>query len=207
MKRAVFLDRDGVINRYFCHPEFGTIDSPANPDEFVLHEGVPEALQSLRAQGLVLIVVSNQPGIAKGRFTRDLLDATTEKMLRDCGGLLDAVYYCLHHPHALLPEYRLNCECRKPKSGLLLRAAQELNLDLAGSYMIGDGVVDVAAGKAAGVQTILIAPRKSYVCSEFEERGMFPDFIAPDLRAAAEMIQTLMVNGPSQGRRPLTAER
>ena len=191
IKQAVFLDRDGVINSYFCNAELGTIDSPANPEEFVLCDGVPEALQSLREQGFLLIVVSNQPGIAKGRFTQVLLEATTEKMKRDCRGLLDAVYYCLHHPQALLSAYRQTCECRKPKPGLLLRAAQEWNIDLAASYMIGDGAVDIEAGKAAGVSTIFVGPRKCYLCTEFEKRGIVPNFITSNLKAAAEMIRTI----------------
>ena len=191
MNRAAFLDRDGVINSYFCRPEFGTIDSPANPDEFVLSEGVPEALLSLKSLGFLLIVVSNQPGIAKGRFTPILLDATTEKMKEECVGLLDAVYYCLHHPGAVVPEYRQNCECRKPKPGLLLQAAREWDVDLAASYMIGDGLVDIQAGKSAGVSTVFIGVRKCYLCREFEQRGITPDFMADDLKAAARIIGTI----------------
>lgn len=196
MKRAVFLDRDGVINPYVCHPEFGTVDSPANPDEFALNDGVLGALQSLRSQGFLLIVVSNQPGIAKGRFTPGLLDATTQKMKRECGGLLNAVYYCLHHPHALLPEYRENCECRKPKPGLLLQAAGDWDLDLAASYIIGDGLTDIQAGKAAGVPTIFIGPRKCYLCNELKRRGIATDFIADDLKEAAEIVLTVSANKP-----------
>ena len=196
MKRAVFLDRDGVINNYVCHPEFGTIDSPATPDEFVLADGVPEGLEILGAAGFLLIVISNQPGIAKGRFTPALLDATTQKMKNQCGGLLDAVYYCLHHPQAVLPEYRQQCECRKPEPGLLFQAAQEWNVDLASSYMIGDGIVDIQAGAAAGAKTIFIGSRKCYLCAEFGERAVSPTFIAEDLKAAAEIVRTVGAGEP-----------
>jgi D,D-heptose 1,7-bisphosphate phosphatase len=200
VKRAVFLDRDGVINRYFCNPEFGTIDSPANPDEFVLAAGVPEALDSLSALGFLLIVVSNQPGIAKGRFTHALLDATTEKMKTECGGRLDGVYYCLHHPRALLPEYRQNCGCRKPKPGLLLQAAREWGVDLGTSYMIGDGVVDIKAGNAAGVTTIFLGSRKCYLCAELEQQNARPTFVARDLKAAAKIVRA------ATGKEPIAAE-
>lgn len=196
MKRAVFLDRDGVINSYVCHSEFGTVDSPATPDEFVLSEGVCDALEALHRLGFLLIVISNQPGIAKGRFTPALLDATTQKMKNECAGLLDAVYYCLHHPQAVLPEYRQQCECRKPKPGLLFQAAREWDVDLANSYMIGDGVVDVAAGKAAGVTSIFIGNRKCYLCTEFKEQDAVPDFIAEDLKTAAGIIVAAAENKP-----------
>jgi len=196
VKRAVFLDRDGVINRYVCDPEFGTIDSPATPDEFVLTSGVSQALKELHELGFLLIVVSNQPGIAKGRFSPTLLDATTQKMNRETSGFLDAVYYCLHHPQAVLPEYREQCECRKPRPGLLLQAAREWDVDLASSYMIGDGVVDVQAGNAAGVATIFIGSRKCYLCDEFERLGAVPNFVAENLSAAAEIIRTVQENKP-----------
>src|SRR6266571_8902579 len=100
-RRAVFLDRDGVINAYAYNQEFGTVDSPANPDEFALLRGAAEAIAQLNKAGLLAIVVSNQPGIAKGRFTPKLLEAMTDKMKRlvsGAGGRLDAVYYCPHHP-------------------------------------------------------------------------------------------------------------
>ena len=196
MKRAVFLDRDGVINPYVCNPEFGTIDSPATPDEFVLAAEVPQALKALHELGFLLIVVSNQPGIAKGRFSRELLEATTQTMNVECGGLLDAVYYCLHHPQAVLPQYRQACDCRKPKPGLLLQATREWDVDLASSYMIGDGMVDIQAGKAAGVHTIFIGSRKCYLCEEFERLGVVPDFVAENLNAAAEIIRTVQENKP-----------
>src|SRR3990172_1193265 len=103
MNRAVFLDRDGVINKMVYNSEFGLVDSPANPDEFRLNSGVAEAICQINRMGLLAIVVSNQPGIAKGRFTRALHDAMTDKMHRlieQAEGRLDGVYYCLHHPHA-----------------------------------------------------------------------------------------------------------
>lgn len=191
MKPAVFLDRDGVINSYVMHQEFGTIDSPANPEEFSLIAGVDAALCRLRNLGYTLVVVSNQPGIAKGRFSNSILEATTAKMRSLCSGTLSAVYYCLHHPAALVEEYRTVCGCRKPAPGLLLQAAHEMDLELDSSFMVGDGITDVLAGHSAGVRTIFIGARKCYNCAEFSKAKIHPDFIAEDLSSAADLIENI----------------
>jgi D-sedoheptulose 7-phosphate isomerase len=191
-QRAVFLDRDGVINAYAYNPEFGTVDSPANPDEFALLPGAAEAIAKLNETGLLAIVVSNQPGIAKGHFTPKLLEAMTEKMKRlvaRAGGKLDGVYYCLHHPEGTVDGYRLACECRKPNPGLLHQAAQEWRIDLRGSYMVGDGVVDVLAGRQASTRTVFLSPPRGYVYSELERQNAWPDWIVGNLSEAVELIR------------------
>jgi D-sedoheptulose 7-phosphate isomerase len=190
-RKAVFLDRDGVINAYAYHTEFGTLDSPANPNEFILLPGVGEAIAKLNEAKLLTIVVSNQPGIAKGRFTPELLEAMTEKMKRlvaRAGGRLDAVYYCLHHPEGTIDGYRRACECRKPSPGLLRQAAREWGIDLCRSYMIGDGVVDVLAGRKAGTKTVFLSPRRGYVYAELEQQNVWPDWFVASLSEAAELI-------------------
>lgn len=190
--RAVFLDRDGVINAYAYNPEFGTIDSPANPEEFALLPGAAEAIAKLNEAGLLAIVVSNQPGIAKGRFTPKLLDAMTEKMkllVARAGGKLDAVCYCPHHPEGTIDGYRRTCQCRKPNPGLLHQAAREWGIDLRQSYTIGDGVVDVLAGRKAGTRTVFLSPRRGYVHSELDRQNAWPDWIAGNLSEAVELIQ------------------
>lgn len=194
VNRAVFLDRDGVINRYVLNPEFGTFDSPARPEDFDLLPGVGEAIAILNETEFLTIVVSNQPGIAKGRFTPALLDSVTDKMqslIRQSGGRLDAVYYCPHHPAGIVEEYRERCDCRKPKHGMLQKAARELNVDLSTSYVIGDGVHDVIAGQEAGTRTIFVSPRKCYVCSELSDRKVLPDWTAGSLPEAVRLIQKL----------------
>lgn len=196
--RAVFLDRDGVINRYAYNADFGTVDSPARPEEFALLPGAAQAVAALNSLNLPVILISNQPGIAKGKLSPALLDAINEEMraqLARCGARLDAVYYCRHHPEALVPEYRAACDCRKPKPGLLLRASAERNLDLASSFFVGDGVVDVLAGRAAGVVTLLLAPSRCTVCHEFALRGALPDFLARDLPHAVELIREKIADG------------
>ncbi|HEV2523285.1 MAG TPA: HAD-IIIA family hydrolase [Candidatus Acidoferrales bacterium] len=198
--RAVFLDRDGVINRYAYDAEFGTVDTPATPEQFELLAGAGEAIAALNQMGLPVIVVSNQPGIAKGKLTQKLLDAITAKMVNElsaAGARLDQVLYCPHHPEATLPEYRIVCDCRKPKPGLLLLAAKEWKFDLAGSFLVGDGVQDILAGTAAGVATILLAPRRCTICEEFESRGAHPHQVTENLSEAVRAIGEMLTN---QGR-------
>ena len=193
MNRAIFLDRDGVINHMVYNPEFGLVDSPANPDEFQLLPGVGEAVHQINQLGLLAIVISNQPGIAKGKFTPAVLEAITEKMHRElskAGARLDSVYYCLHHPQAAIDEYRVECECRKPKPGLLKQAAQELDISLEHSFFIGDGITDVLAGQSAGVKTILVSSRKLYVYDALAEQNANPDHIVSSLAEAVEIISS-----------------
>lgn len=192
--RAVFLDRDGVINHMVYDVEFGLVDSPANPDQFTLFEGIGAAIASLNCLGLLVIVVSNQPGIAKGKFNADLLEAMTDKMtaaIQGDGGKVDAIYYCLHHPQSSLPEYALKCGCRKPRPGLLLQAAKEWNIDLRQSYMVGDGITDVLAGQAAGATTLFVSSRKCYICDSLAEHNTEPDYMVADLVEAADLIQNI----------------
>jgi D-glycero-D-manno-heptose 1,7-bisphosphate phosphatase len=193
-RRAVFIDRDGVINRMFFHAEFGITDSPANPDQFELLPGVAAAIAEFNRLGLLAVVVSNQPGIAKGKFTLALLEAMEGKMIagiQSAGGGLDAIYNCLHHPEALLEQYRERCDCRKPEPGLLVKAARDFNIDLSGSYMIGDGATDIMAGRAAKTTTLFVSSRKCYNCDSLIELGAWPDYIVSDLSEAAVVIRSL----------------
>ena len=178
----------------FYHTEFGILDSPANPAQFELLPRVGEAIGELNSLGLLAIVVSNQPGIAKGKFTPALLDAMERKMVSGIetgGGKLDAVYNCLHHPEAALQEYRVRCECRKPEPGLLLKAASEWNIDLSGSYMIGDGVTDIAAGRAVSATTLFVNTRKCYNCEALANQAAWPAYLVSDLSEAATVIRKL----------------
>jgi D-glycero-D-manno-heptose 1,7-bisphosphate phosphatase len=195
---AVFLDRDGVINSYAYDSEFGTFDSPARAENFHLLPGAGEAIASLSHLNLQVIVVSNQPGIAKGKFTPWQLDAINETMrlqLARSGARLDAVYYCRHHPEATLDVYRVDCDCRKPKPGMLLRAARERNIDLTRSFLVGDGVPDILAGRSVGLTTLLVSSPHCAVCHEFASRGAVPDFSVRSLRHAALVIAEALVGG------------
>lgn len=154
-QKAVFLDRDGTINKY--------VGFLRNTDDFELLPGVVEAIKAINASGFLAIVVTNQPVIARGEVTYDQLQEIHNKMetlLGSAGAYLDAIYFCPHHPHkgyeGEIPELKIECDCRKPKPGMLLKAAEDFNIDLSLSWMIGDGENDVKAGKAAGCKTGLI---------------------------------------------------
>jgi D-glycero-D-manno-heptose 1,7-bisphosphate phosphatase len=195
MNRAVFLDRDGVINALVYNPEFGLVDSPANPRQFRLLPGVPEAVRLINDLGFLAVVISNQPGVAKGKFTAALLEAMTHQMsgeLAKQGARLDRVYYCMHHPEGVIEPYRKVCDCRKPRPGLLLRAAEELDIALEKSYFIGDGITDLQAGKAAGTTNILVySSFKCYICEELNRQDVQPDYIVRNLHDGVTLIREL----------------
>jgi D-glycero-D-manno-heptose 1,7-bisphosphate phosphatase len=196
--RAVFLDRDGVINAMVYHGDFGLLDSPQGPAEFELLPGVTDAIRALNEMGLLLIVVSNQPGIAKGKSSPQQLQAVTVRMndeLAAAGAHVDDVYYCLHHPEARLPAYRRDCDCRKPRPGLLFRAAQEYGIDIAGSFLVGDGLTDIQAGAAAGCTTVLVGRLKCDLCRAMVERRVQPHHIALSLAEAVEFIGGVVLGG------------
>ena len=190
--RAAFLDRDGVINELVYFPELGVIDSPLNPDQFKLLPDVAKAIQTSNELDFKVVVISNQPGIAKGKMTQKLFEAIRLKMRKELeskGAHLDAEYYCLHHPEAVREEYRLDCNCRKPKIGLFLRALSELNIDPRRSFSIGDSLTDVKAGKAAGLATILIGSMKCDLCRLMDQQDAHPDFVVTSLMNAVEIIR------------------
>lgn len=154
-QKAIFLDRDGTINKY--------VGFLRDIDEFELLDGVADAIQEINVSGYLAIVSTNQPVIARGEVSFDELEMIHNKMetlLGQKGAYLDAIYFCPHHPHkgyeGERPELKFDCECRKPKPGMLLKAAQEFNIDLAQSWMIGDGENDIKAGMNAGCKTALI---------------------------------------------------
>ena len=191
--RGVLLDRDGVINELAYFPEVGVIDSPLNPDQFKLLPGVPEAIRALNELGFKVAVVSNQPGIAKGKMTERLFAEIRSKMKNELereGAHLDAEYYCFHHPDAVREEYKVNCDCRKPKPGLFVKASSELGLDPSRSFSVGDSLVDVKAGKAAGFTTILIGSMKCDLCRLMDQEDAHPDFVAESLIKAVETIRS-----------------
>ena len=155
-QKAIFLDRDGTINRY--------VGFLRAIDKFELLPGAAEAIKRINQSGYLAIVVTNQPVIARGEVSWDELNKIHRKMqtlLGQEGAYIDGIYVCPHHPdkgfEGERPEYKFDCECRKPKPGLLLQAAKDFNIDLSQSYMIGDSERDVEAGKSAGcLNSILI---------------------------------------------------
>lgn len=154
-QRAVFLDRDGTINKH--------VGFLRNIEELELLPGVAEAIRRINQSGYLAILVTNQPVIARGEVTVEQLQEIHNKMetlLGREGAYLDAIYYCPHHPNkgyaGEVPELKINCDCRKPKPGMLLQAAKDYHIDLAASWMVGDSEHDIRAGEAAGCNTALV---------------------------------------------------
>jgi len=157
-QKAVFLDRDGTINKY--------VGFLRNVDEFELIEGVTEAIKMIHNKGYLCIIITNQPVIARGEVTYSELDAIHNKMetlLGYDGAYTDGLYFCPHHPHrgydGEIRDLKIECSCRKPKPGMLFHAADDFNIDLKNSWMIGDGESDILAGRNAGCRTALISDR------------------------------------------------
>lgn len=155
-QKAIFLDRDGTINKY--------VGFLRNIDDFELIDGVAEAIRKINESGYLAIVVTNQPVIARGEVSFEELEEIHNKMetlLGKEGAYLDAIYYCPHHPHkgyeGERSELKIACECRKPKPGMLFKAAEDFSIDLSQSWMIGDGENDVKAGINAGCKTVLLS--------------------------------------------------
>lgn len=195
IKKAIFLDRDGVINEMVYNPEFGTIDSPLNPKQFKLLKGVARAIKIFKKMGFAVVVISNQPPVAKGKMNIELLEKITEKMeeeLKKKGAYLDKIYYCLHHSdkkQVKVKKYLKNCNCRKPKAGLLLRAAEDLDLDLLKCYMVGDGLTDIQAGQRAGCKTIFLGDLKPYYHEVMQKKEIKLDFTVKNLLEMVKIIK------------------
>jgi D-glycero-D-manno-heptose 1,7-bisphosphate phosphatase len=188
MNRAVILDRDGVLVE--------DVDLLTRGDQLCLLPGVPSALNTLRNAGFALVVVSNQPVVARGLVTEqeiEMIHAELDRLLLAAGGpAMDRYYFCPHHPKATLLAYRVDCDCRKPKPGLLQKAAGELNLDLRTSFIVGDRITDIIAGAKAGCHTVLVQTgkhlEKPIETSEPLDTTISPDHICADLPAAEEWI-------------------
>ena len=186
-QRAVFLDRDGTINKY--------VGFLRDIDEFELLPGVGEAIKAMNEMGYLVIVVSNQPVIARGEVSEEELSEIHNKMetlLGEKGAYVDAIYYCPHHPDkgytGERAELKIDCSCRKPKPGMLLQAAKEFNVDLSQSWMAGDSEVDVIAGKRAGCKTVYLNREKKdfgqeYTFGSLKEFQNFLVELRPEERA------------------------
>jgi D,D-heptose 1,7-bisphosphate phosphatase len=155
MKKAIFLDRDGIINKF--------VPDLSKPEQFVLIDGVPEAINKVRKVGFLIIIVTNQPGIAKGICTFEMMEHIHEKMrhlLALQKASIDAIYMCPHHPKkgfkGEVPELKIDCECRKPKPGMIFWAIRDFDIDPKKSWMVGDEERDIIAGKKANIKTIFV---------------------------------------------------
>jgi D-glycero-D-manno-heptose 1,7-bisphosphate phosphatase len=185
---AVFLDRDGVILDPVLDSAAGRHESPYRPEDVELTPHAVAGLRLLRELGAPLVLISNQPSVAKGASSAEAMSAVHEAMRRrlaDEGLELDDYRYCFHHPEGTHPELGRACRCRKPEAGMLLDAAEALGgIDLERSWMIGDSDADIEAGRRAGCRTILVEhPRSAH-----RRSTAAPDACAPDLLAAACLV-------------------
>jgi D-glycero-D-manno-heptose 1,7-bisphosphate phosphatase len=184
---AAFIDRDGTLTE-----EVGYVN---HPKRLHLLPRSAEAIRRLNAAGIPAVVVTNQAGVARGYFSQDVLQATIDALveqIKSAGAHLDGIYVCPHHPTEGQPPFQAQCECRKPKPGLLLRAATELGLDLTASTVIGDRPSDLVTAHAVGAKGVLVLT--GYGLGEWEYRRetftVMPDHVAGDLLDAVEWILT-----------------
>jgi len=183
MNRAVFFDRDGTLIE-----DAGYLSSP---EEVEVLPGAAEAVRRLNQAGFLVVVVSNQSGVARGMFTTDDVERVNERIrqLLDAeGARVDAFYYCPHLPTGTAPAYAKDCECRKPKPGMLYEAAQDLDIDLTESFMVGDALRDVQAGRAAQCQTIFVGALSDTDPETLNELEGLATPLAGNLLEAVELI-------------------
>lgn len=180
--KAIFFDRDDTL-----------IEDPgfiSHPDQVKLLDDVPEALVELRRMGYKLIVVSNQSGVARGIVTEEALEEIHERLMQlltEQGAHLDKIYYCPYHPEGVIPKYRKESDRRKPSPGMLLDAAEEMDIDLSQSWIIGDRNRDIQAGRQAGCNTILVtrSSKQKQPCSTQAN----PDYESVNMREAVNIIK------------------
>jgi D-glycero-D-manno-heptose 1,7-bisphosphate phosphatase len=182
-RHAVFLDRDGTL----VHP----YHYPSRPEHLRIYESIGPALHRLQNQGFALVLVTNQSGIARGYFTEEdlsLMHAHLQYSLAACDVTLDGIYFCPHHPDGVIPELAIRCDCRKPRPGMILQAAHQLELDVATSWFVGDTLDDVEAGNRAGCHTILVDLGTEQVPKLAIRQ---PDFIARNTLHALRVIEVV----------------
>lgn len=174
--KTVFIDRDGTINV--------NVEYLDTPDNFQMYPGVAEGIKKLQDAGFKILVVTNQSGIARGFFTEETLNKIHERMkneLSEKNASIDGLYYCPHHPDD-------NCDCRKPKTAMFEKAIKDHDVDVSQSFIIGDRMMDVEAGKKIGCKTILVPERKKMVEIERKNSSVKPDYICDDFSSAVSWI-------------------
>lgn len=181
--RAIFLDRDGTLVYPFRYPSC--------PEHLRLYENIGSALWTLQQLGFLLIIITNQSGIARGYFSEEDLQGMHTYLCTELARWnvrIDAIYHCPHHPDGIISELAIRCDCRKPQPGMLLRAASEYDLDLAHCWFVGDILDDVEAGNRAGCRTVLVDLGTEQPSSSVLRH---PTFIAHDTIHALKIIQSI----------------
>jgi len=185
--KAVFLDRDGCVNVEDDH--IRTIE------QFRLYPDTLDAVRKLKRAGFLIVIVTNQSGVARGLMTEEFVNSVHKLMLKwfdEAGVGVDAVEYCPHHPDAVVEKYAIQCDCRKPAPGMLNRAARRLDIDFSRSYVVGDKLSDIALGPATGAKAIMVktgfGEREAAKISDGAHPA--PDFIANGIKDAVDWILT-----------------
>jgi D-glycero-D-manno-heptose 1,7-bisphosphate phosphatase len=186
MNAAIFLDRDGTINE-----EMGYIN---HPDRFIVFPFVPEAIRTFNALNFKVVIISNQSGVARGYFSEKLLKTIHQKLRKDLAtknAKIDAIYYCPHHPTEGIEKYRIDCTCRKPKPGMVLKAVEDLGIDLSKSYMIGDRFRDIQFAQKLGLISamVLTGYGKGEYMYQSKTWPFKPVIIGDNLLAVANIIR------------------
>jgi len=182
-RKAVFLDRDGTIIKQ--------VELMHSVDELRLLPGAALAINALNQLGFLVVIVTNQPVVARGIIAPkevDNIHAVLISRLNGKGAKIDAVYFCPHHPEATMPKFRLRCRCRKPEPGMILKGLKKLNINSKKSFIVGDALIDVVAGKKAGLKTILVKTGPGHARLDEKYKNTKPDFIVKNLTQAVKII-------------------
>ncbi|OGK16416.1 hypothetical protein A2774_03090 [Candidatus Roizmanbacteria bacterium RIFCSPHIGHO2_01_FULL_39_12c] len=179
-RKAVFLDRDGIINK--------EVDNLRNINQIRLLPHVAKAIKKFKRNGYLVIVITNQPVVARGWISESELEEINQELLRrlkNKGAIIDAVYYCPHHPKANLPKYRKDCSDRKPNISLIIKAVQDFNISLKRSYFIGDSTTDLQTAFNAHIRSILVLTGYKGNDGRFNAK---PDKVVADLLQASNVV-------------------
>ncbi len=182
---TIFIDRDGTINK-----EAGYMN---HPDSFEIYPFVYQAIRLLNRHNILAVVITNQAGIARGYFPESVMHALHEKMFRECekhGAEINGLYYCPHHPSSKIPELAIDCNCRKPKTGMFEQAVKELPINTSKTYMVGDKFSDIKFGYNCGAKTVMVKTGygKGEIELKYEKQTILPDAIKNNLLDAVIWI-------------------
>ena len=175
LKPAIFLDRDGVLSEeksYVCTLE-----------DFTIFSYTKECIKKIKEKGYLTIVITNQSGVARGLFSEEVLQEMNSYLIKETD--VDAVYYCPHHPQGKIEKYREECNCRKPRTGMIEQACKDFSIDMERSYIVGDRASDILLGQNAGLTTVLV---ESGYGTERLEQEVTPDYILKDLREIISIL-------------------
>jgi mannose-1-phosphate guanylyltransferase / phosphomannomutase len=196
MNKAVFLDRDGVINEIVFHEDVEVLDSPFNIRQVRIIKGAFEAIVTFNQLGYKVLLATNQPGAAKGKMSLARIEEVNRyivDMASKSEAYIDHVYCCTHHPVGTPegdPALIKRCKCRKPGTGLLLAGIDEYQIDINLSFMVGDSISDIQAGKAIGLNTVLVGDLKCDARRLYEEKDCLPDSVFQDLNSFAQSLKS-----------------